>query len=110
QCVRGRHTIAAIVVLNTGLSKYDSHAAAVAPEIVPDHFGLEAVAAPHAVLAAPGAVRDDLVAAEGGLDAVRRRIADVVAVEEVVVRATRPRVHRRLARPQENAVTAVRQR
>ena len=88
----------------------DGDAGVVSAKIVPHDFGLVGIAAPHAVLAAPGAVRDDLVAAERCLDAVRRRITHVVAVEQVVVRPAGPRVHRRLSGPEKDAIAAVRQR
>src|SRR6266508_3820663 len=86
----------------------DRHAGAVSLEVVGPYLGFVAVAAPHAVLAAPRAVCDDLVAAERDLDAVRGRVTDVVAVKQVVVRPARPRIHRRLARPEKDAVATMR--
>src|SRR5438876_5989069 len=90
------------------LTVFDRHTGAIAPEIVAANLGLVAISGPHAVLTPPRAIRDDPVSAERRLDAIRGRIADVVAVEEIVVRAARPGVHRRLARPEKNPAPAMR--
>ena len=57
------------------------------PEIVAHDLRLKAVAAPDAVLIPPGAIVGNRIAAEGGFDAVGSGIADVVGVDQVVVRA-----------------------
>ena len=92
------------------LAVLDRHARAVAVEIVPQDFRLVAIASPHTVLTPPRTIGDDLVAAERGLHAVRGRVADIVPVQEIVVRPARAGVHRRLSRPQEDPVAAVRHR
>ncbi|MBV6491400.1 MAG: hypothetical protein CNCCGFBP_01997 [Fimbriimonadaceae bacterium] len=80
----------------------------VQPESIGDHLRVVAVAAPNPVPALEDQVVDERVAAEGGLDPVRRRVAEVVAEKQVVVAAPLPGVHRGLARPQKEPIAAVR--
>src|SRR5712664_4763884 len=89
------------------LAVFGRHAGAIALEIVAANLRLVTISRPHAVLASPGALGEYLVAAERRLDAVRRGVADVVAVKQVVVRPAGPRIHRRLPRPQEHSIAAM---
>src|SRR5262249_34571846 len=85
----------------------DGDRGGVVAEGVADDLRVVAVAAPNAVPALQEEVVDEVVAAEGGLDAVGGGVAEVVAIEQVVVAAAFAGIHRRLAGPKEEAVAAV---
>src|SRR5207245_4285034 len=110
QADRGGSAVEQITVNGVVLAVLDRDPRAVPAKVVRRDPRPKAVAAPHAVLAAPRAIADDVVAAERDLDPVRRGVADVVAGERVVVRTARPGIHGGLARPQEDPITAVRHR
>src|ERR1017187_9514006 len=90
------------------LPMLDGDPHAIPHETVSRDFRLVAVPAPQSVVAALRAVPHERVATESSLHRVRGRKTEVVAEEEIVVRAARARVHRALSRPKEQAVAAVR--
>src|SRR5262249_3804181 len=71
---------------------------------------IEAVSAPDSVVAADDTILHEEVTAERRFDSVRRRVAEVILVDDVVVRSPLPRVHRRLAGPEKQPVARVRER
>ena len=69
------------------LPMLDRDTNAIVSEIVARDLRLEAVAAPDAVFVPPGAIVGNRIAAEGSFDPIGSRIADIVGVDQVVVRA-----------------------
>ena len=74
--------------------------------VVSDLRGV-AVATPDPVLGPFNQIADEPIAAEGGLDPVGGRKAEIVAEDEIVVGPALPRVHSRLTGPEEQPVPGV---
>ncbi len=89
------------------LSVLDRNADPVRDELVPGNDRLPAVSTPEPVIRAFDAIGDELIATERGLHAVGGGEAEIVAEKQVVVRAARPGVHRRLSRPQKEPVATM---
>src|ERR1035437_3606896 len=81
---------------------------AIPHQTVPHDSRLVAVPAPQSVVAPLRAVPHECVATERRLHPVGGCKTEVVAEEEIVVRAALARVHRALPRPEEQPVAAVR--
>src|SRR6185437_11743965 len=74
--------------------------------VVADHRPV-AVSTPNTVVIPHHHVPHDAIAAEGDLDPVRRRVTEIIPVNQIVVAAPLPRIHRALPRPQEQAIPTV---
>src|SRR5512138_195245 len=79
------------------LAVLDRYTDPIPREIVVENPRVVTVSAPHAVVRSLGAVPCKDVPAERGLDAVRRGKAEIVLVEQIVVRAALAGIHRLLA-------------
>ncbi len=97
----------AVVADGIALTVLDADAVLIVGEIVGENDRFVAVSAPDAVPAAVEFVADNLIAAEGDFNTVRRGKRKVILVNQVVVGSARAGIHRRLAGPEEKAIAAV---